>query len=70
VRGFDVVRGYIFGDWAADRFGYPAQGLPSFAGYTIGFRLVQAYLARTGRSAAEATYTPWEEIVAESRFLE
>lgn len=69
VRGFDVVRGYIFGDWAAAQFGYPPQGLPSFAGYTMGFRLVQAYLERTGRTATEATYTPWEAIVEESRFF-
>ncbi len=63
------MRGYIFGDWAAEQFGYPPQGLPSFAGYTIGYRLVQAYLARTGRSAAATTYTPWEEILAESAFF-
>ena len=69
VRGFDVVRGYIFGDWAAAQFGYPPQGLPNFAGYTLGFRLVEAYLARTGRRAAEATYTPWEEIVDESEYF-
>ncbi len=69
TRGFDVVRGYIFGDWAAEQFGYPPQGIPSFAGYTMGYRLVQAYLARSGASAAEATYTPWPEIVAESKFF-
>jgi uncharacterized protein YjaZ len=69
TRGFDVVRGYIFGDWAAEQFGYARQGLPNFAGYTIGFRLVQTYLERAGRSAAAATYTPWEEIVEESRFF-
>jgi uncharacterized protein YjaZ len=69
LRGFDVVRGYIFGDWAADKFGYPAQGIPMFAGYTMGFEMVQAYLARTGCSAAEATYKPWEEIVEESQFF-
>lgn len=69
VRGFDVVRGYIFGDWAAEQFGYQPQGLPSFAGYTLGFELVQAYLTRTSVSAAAATYTPWEEIVEASRFF-
>ncbi len=70
TRGFDVVRGYIFGDWAAAQFGYPAQGIPSFAGYTMGFRLVQAYLERTGSTAAEATYQPWEAIVEGSQFFE
>ena len=55
---FDVVRGFIFGDWAAERFHYPKQNVPDYAGYTLGFELVQAYLKRTGHSAAEATYVP------------
>ncbi|MCC6628518.1 MAG: hypothetical protein IT340_14100 [Chloroflexi bacterium] len=63
VAGFDQVRGYIFGDWAAATFGYRPQGLPDFAGYTIGYRLVRDYLARTGETAATATYRPWREIV-------
>lgn len=66
---FDVVRGYIFGDWAAERFGYPRQNVPDHAGYTLGFELVQAYLERTGRSAAEATYVPWREIVEASGYF-
>lgn len=66
---FNVVRGYIFGDWAAERFHYPAQGVPDFAGYTLGFELVQAYLERTGKSAAEATYIPWREIVEAAAYF-
>ncbi len=66
---FDVVRGFIFGDWAAERFHYPKQNVPDYAGYTLGFELVQAYLKRTGHSAAEATYVPWQEIVAASGYF-
>ena len=66
---FDVVRGYIFGDWAAERFRYPKQGIPDFAGYTLGFELVQAYLKRTGQSAAEATYRPWREIAEAAAYF-
>jgi uncharacterized protein YjaZ len=69
VTGFDQVRGYIFGDWAAGEFGYQKQGLPDFAGYTVGYRIVRGYMARSGRSAAEATYRPWREIVAGSGFF-
>lgn len=69
VSGFDVVRGYIFGDAQAGAAGYKAQGLPEFAGYTIGYRAVRAYLARTGTTAAAATYRPWREILDESRFF-
>ena len=68
VAGFDKIRGYIFGDWAAAAMGYEPRGLPDFAGYAVGYRLVQAYLQRTGRTAAEATYVPWREIVAESGY--
>ena len=60
---FGIVRGFMFGDWAAERFHYPKQAVPDFAGYTLGFDLVQAYLARTGQSAAKATYVPWQDIV-------
>ena len=66
---FDVVRGFIFGDWAAEKFRYPKQNIPDFAGYTLGFNLVQAYLARTGRSAAAATYVSWKEIVEASGYF-
>lgn len=69
LNDFNVVRGYIFGDWAAERSGYTAQGLPDFAGYAMGYRLVLAYLERSGQSAAQATYRPWQEIVSESGFF-
>jgi len=66
TRGFDEARAYIFGDWAAQQFGYPARGIPDFAGYGVGYHLVRAFLARSGASAAEATYLPWREIAAGS----
>ena len=69
VSGFDEIRGYIFGDWAASWMGYVPRGLPDFAGYAMGYRIVREYLDRSGRSAAEATYVPWREIVDGSRYL-
>lgn len=66
---FNVVRGYIFGDSSATDFGYTAQSVPNYAGYAMGYHVVLAYLKRTGRSAAEATYVPWQEIVAVSDAL-
>ena len=69
ISGFNKIRGYIFGDWAAEEYGYEAVGLPDFAGYTIGYRLVRAYIERTGLNAAEATYKPWQEIVEGSGFF-
>jgi uncharacterized protein YjaZ len=69
TTGFDVMRSYIFGDWAAEQFHYPKLGIPDYAGYTIGYEVVQAFLARTGMSAAEATYVPWREIVEVSKWF-
>lgn len=69
VTGFDEIRGYVFGDWAAASFGYTPRGLPDFAGYAVGYRIVREYLGRSGLSAAEATYVPWREIVEGSGYL-
>jgi uncharacterized protein YjaZ len=69
VAGFNEVRGYVFGDVIAEHMGLPKAGVPNFAGYAIGYRLVRAYLARTGKSVAEATFAPARQIIAESGFF-
>jgi uncharacterized protein YjaZ len=68
-RGFNVVRGYIFGDAIAEWAGIPKAGVPPFAGYAVGYHAVQAYLARTGSSAAAATFVPASQIIAESGYF-
>jgi uncharacterized protein YjaZ len=68
VRGFNNVRPYLFGDTASFA-GYEPIGLPFCAGYAVGFRVVQAYLERTGRSIVDATFTPAAEIIEESRYF-
>jgi len=69
VTGFGEIRGWSFGDWSAERFGHAKVGVPDFAGYAVGYRLVRAFLERSGTSAAEATYLPWREIVDGSGFF-
>jgi uncharacterized protein YjaZ len=69
VSGFDKIRAYIFGDETARQWGLPVLGLPHCAGYAIGYRLVQTYLQRTGKTATEATFVPYEEIIEESGFF-
>jgi len=34
--GFNVVRGYIFGETIAEHSGLPKAGVPDFAGYALG----------------------------------
>lgn len=63
------IRGYIFGDWAAQEFHYEARGVPDYAGYTMGYEIVRAFCNSTGKSVAEATYIPWRDIVEEAKYL-
>ncbi len=69
VTGFNQVRGYIFGDALADAFHYPAVGVPNYAGYAIGYRIVRQFVERTGKSVVEATFLPAEQIIAESGYF-
>jgi uncharacterized protein YjaZ len=62
---FHKMRLYIFGDTMSGQ----ALGVPDFAGYALGFRIVQAYLRRTGKSVVEATFVPAREIIAVSEFF-
>jgi uncharacterized protein YjaZ len=70
VTGFDAVRGYIIGDTISVSMGRPKIGVPNFAGYAIGYRVVRHYLQRTGKSVAEATFLPSHEIIRESGFFQ
>jgi uncharacterized protein YjaZ len=60
LTGFDAIRSYVFGG---------ADGIPPLAGYALGYKLVQAYLANTGSSVSAASFVPAHEIIAESRFF-
>lgn len=70
ATGFDVVRGYVFGDAIAEAMGRSGRGVPNFAGYATGYRVVQRYLERTGKTAVEATFVPAREIIAESGYFD
>ncbi len=69
VSGFDAVRSYIFGDTISAQMGRPAVGVPNYAGYAIGYRVVRRYLDRTGVTVAQATLVPAAEIIATSGYF-
>ena len=69
VTGFDAVRGYLFGDTISTHMGRSKMGVPDFAGYAIGYRVVRQYLRQTGKTVAEATFVPAGEIIAASEFF-
>lgn len=67
--GFDLLRAYIFGDYWAEKMGFPVVGMPAYGGYAIGYRVVQAYLQRTGSTIEAATFVPAQQIIAESGYF-
>lgn len=69
TTGFNTVRTYIFGNGTHTTADGRVIPIPPFAGYAIGYRVVQAYLQRTGSSVVEATFIPAQTIIAESGFF-
>ncbi len=70
LNGFQDVRSYIYGDALADAFGFEKVGVPAFAGYALGYHIVQAYLHKTGQSVVEATFIPADDIIKISGFFD
>ncbi|MEU6175445.1 DUF2268 domain-containing putative Zn-dependent protease [Streptantibioticus parmotrematis] len=64
VAGMRNLTAYVLGDATARRMGQPTVGLPDFAGYPVGLRVVDAHLAATGLTAAASTALPAREILA------
>jgi uncharacterized protein YjaZ len=64
VTGMQNFTAWVHGDAHAIRYGATPVGLPTGAGYAAGNRLVDAYLAATGRTAAEALHVDSGEVIA------
>ena len=64
VTGMQNFTAWVHGDATAERFGATPVGLPTGAGYAVGNRLVDRYLAATGRTAAQALHAASAEIIA------
>ncbi|WP_433258061.1 DUF2268 domain-containing protein [Streptosporangium sp. CA-135522] len=64
VTGMENFTAWVHGDPSAERFGVAPVGLPMGAGYAAGNRLVDAYLAATGQSAAQALHADSSKIIA------
>lgn len=63
VAGMHNATAYVLGDATAQIMGQQPLGLPDFAGYAAGLRIVDAHLAATGLTAAESTALPVREIL-------
>ncbi|RSS79579.1 DUF2268 domain-containing protein [Streptomyces sp. WAC06614] len=63
VAGMQYLTPYVHGDATARRMGQQPVGLPDFAGYAAGLRIVDAHLAASGLTAAQSTGLPAREIL-------
>ncbi|TDD43493.1 DUF2268 domain-containing protein [Saccharopolyspora elongata] len=63
VAGMQNLPPYVFGDATAQRMGLQPVGLPDFAGYAAGLRIVDAHLTASGLTAAESTALSAREVL-------
>ncbi|MET9657216.1 DUF2268 domain-containing putative Zn-dependent protease [Streptomyces sp. NPDC006510] len=63
VAGMQNLPAYVYGDATAQRMGCRPVGLPDFAGYAAGLRIVDAHLAASGLTAAQSTALPTHDIL-------
>lgn len=64
VTGMQNFTAWVLGDEIAARFGGTPVGLPTGSGYAAGNRLVDAYLAATGQTAAEALHVDRDDVLS------
>ncbi|WP_369776472.1 DUF2268 domain-containing protein [Streptomyces sp. R33] len=64
VAGMQNLPAYVYGDATAQHMGHQPVGLPDFAGYAAGLRIVDAHLAASGLTAAQSTVLPARDILA------
>ncbi|MGT2847067.1 DUF2268 domain-containing protein [Streptococcus massiliensis] len=67
LTGMAKMSPYLYGDEIAQIQGQKPVGLPYAAGYAYGYHLVQTYLKHTGKTIVQATLTPTQEILQETK---
>lgn len=63
VRGMQQLSAWVHGDATTRRFGGEPVGLPTGIGYAVGNRLVDAYLAATGKDILECLAVESAEVI-------
>lgn len=64
VKGFGEVSSYMFGDLFAKEQGYQPVGLSPFAGYAVGYKIVQSFMKNNHIGIKEATLLDTDEIIS------
>ncbi|WP_442603948.1 DUF2268 domain-containing protein [Paenibacillus sp. KN14-4R] len=63
IKGFAEVSSYMFGDTFAKEQGYPPVGLSPFAGYAVGYQVVQSFMKTNHVGIREASLLGTDEII-------
>ncbi|MGC5014155.1 DUF2268 domain-containing protein [Streptosporangium sp. DT93] len=63
VAGMGNLSAYVHGDTTARHMGQEPVGLPDFAGYAVGLRIVDAHMAASGLTAAQSVALPARDIL-------
>lgn len=58
-----TIAGHMYGDAIVAIQGHPGVGLPPYAGFEVGYRLVQEYLRRTGQPLSQTIVMSSQEIL-------
>ncbi|MFS0820911.1 DUF2268 domain-containing protein [Bacillus sp. 1P02SD] len=66
VKGFSEVSSYMFGDDIAKEQGFQPVGLSPFAGYAVGYQIVQSFMELNKVGIAEATLLNSNTIISNS----
>ncbi|TCS92069.1 DUF2268 domain-containing protein [Hazenella coriacea] len=69
VKGFSEVSSYMFGDTFANEQGYQPVGLSPFAGYAVGYQVVQSFMKANHVGIREATLLRTDEIINNCAFF-
>ncbi|MFJ7736516.1 DUF2268 domain-containing protein [Lysinibacillus sp. NPDC097287] len=64
VKGFAEVSSYMFGDEIAKEQGYQSVGLSPFAGYAVGYQIVQSFMKNNNVGIEKATLLTTDEIIS------
>ena len=65
--GFDKINPYLYGDEIAKLQHFSPVNMPYCAGYACGYYLIKYYLKKTGKNIIEATITPANLILEETK---
>lgn len=63
MKGFAEVSSYMFGDSLSKERGYFPVGLPDFAGYAVGYHIIQEFMKQNNVDIYATSMLSTQEII-------